>query len=604
MVTRATSVSTPRIGVRSRGRRGSVAPAIGLVVMLLAVAMLGTALGRLPSDATSRTGAASLAALDAPAALDRLPGVDETEWPRSRHPVGGFAFVRCTNLWTAHADGSAPRRILSMPGISSPTFSPDGRTIALLAGTAAGTDLWLAAADGSVTRRVGTIAEDGDPVLTTVGPLGWSPDGTRLAFSLMPAGIRGGTTSHWVLWLDSGRFDRVGEGGDEPVWLGRQVLVAGRNDGAVEKLWGNRWTARRLSKVGDVRGVAFAPGWWAWEWEKQTALLVDDGDSLSLSWQRGPYRTRAAVTTEPPAGHTFDADGRIAVLQHGTVAVTLLDETGERDLGLFDPVTSGWTTLDHAWDAAGSPAPSTLGSLEEQRAVGLARDLMWSLGHPDPGRAELLLAEPLDPGLVPFGHVGYAIGDPERMGDAWTIPAYAYGRMDAALGTRDLTVTVRDLDGRLAATLEAAGPVVPLRTVDDAALYLDRILTVPVIAPTGFPSGARLAERWAIDAWSWAGRTTGSLHVSAPGIGRLSFYYGDGGLGCGAYPVPLELETGTSAIVQDPETSGGYNAIAWPAAPRDSSGPFGISGQAPTETLVAIATAMDASRRRTTSTPP
>ena len=45
--------------------------------------------------------------------------------------------------------------------------------------------------------------------------------------------------------------------------------------------------------------------------------------------------------------------------------------------------------------------------------------------------------------------------------------------------------------------------------------------------------------------------------------------------------------------------SGGYNAIAWPAAPKDTSGPFGISARTSTETLVAIATAMDASRRST-----
>jgi WD40 repeat protein len=597
MATRATSVAIPRIRLRSRDHRGRVAPAIALVVVLVAVASLGTALGRLPSTAIPRTRAPSLVALHMPGSLDTLTGVEETAWPKSRYPLGGFAFVRCTNLWTAHADGSAPRRILSMPGISSPTFSPDGRTIAFLAATAAGTDVWLAAADGSVTRRLGTIADGGDPVLTPVGPLAWSPDGTRLALSLMPAGIRGGTPSHWVLWLDSGMFDRVGEGGDQPVWLGRQVLVAGRTDGTVEKLGGSKWTARRLSKVGGVRAVAFAPGWWAWEWEKQTALLVDDGGSLSLSWQKRPYATRSAFGTDPPAGYAFDPNGRLAILQHGTVAATLLDEDGERDLGLFDPLSLEWTMLDYAWDAAGSPAPATLGTIEEQRAVQLARDLLWSLGRPDRANADLLLAAPLDPELVPFGHVGYAIGDAVREGDAWTIPAHTYGRMGAALGTRDVEVTIRDVDGRLAATLAAAGPVVRLRTVDDAAAYLDRILTVPVIAPAGLPEGTRLASRWAIDAWTWRGRTTGTLHLSAPGIGKMSFYYGDGGLGCGAYPVPLELETGTHAIVQDPEMSGGYNAIAWPAAPKDTSGPFGISANAPTETLVAVATAMDASRR-------
>ena len=60
----------------------------------------------------------------------------------------------------------------------------------------------------------------------------------------------------------------------------------------------------------------------------------------------------------------------------------------------------------------------------------------------------------------------------------------------------------------------------------------------------------------------------------------MSFYYGDGGLGCGAYPVPLDLQTGTHAIVQDPEMSGGYNAIAWPAAPRTYEAPRDLGERA------------------------
>ena len=598
MATRATSLPFPWARER-HDRVRNPAAVVGVLVVLVSVASLATALGRLPAAVSPPRAErlVGLVALRPPASLDAIAGVEETAWPKSRYPVGGFAFVRCTNLWTAHADGSAPRRILTMPGISSPTFSPDGRTIAFLAAGSAGTEIWLAAADGSSTRRLGTIAADGEPVLTHVGPLAWSPDGTRLAFSLMPASVRGGTPSHWALRLDAGLFDPIGEGGDEPVWLDRQVLVAGRNDGAVERLWGNRYIPKRLSKVGDVEALAFAPGWWAWEWEKQTALLVDDGGELALSWQNRPWGIGSDVSATAPAGYAFDPGSRLAILQHGTVAVTLIDETGERDLGIFDPSSLTWTTLDYAWDANGSPAPAVVGSVEEQRAVQLAQDLLWSLGRPDRANADLLLAEPADPSLLPFVRVGYAIDDAVRDGDAWTIPAHTFGRMGAAIGTRDVAVTVRDVDGRLAATLTATGPIVRIRTVDDAARYLERVLTVPVIAPAGLPDGTRLASRWAIDAWSWRGRTTGSLHVSAPGIGRLDFYYGNGGLGCGAYPVPLELETRTHAIVQDPEMSGGYNAIAWPAEAKDSSGPFGISANTSTETLVAIATAMDASRR-------
>ncbi len=566
--------------------------------MVVALTSLSTAMVRLPSGVTPRTEprVASLAALRSPESIDSFAGIDEAAWPKSRHPVGGFAFVRCTNLWTAHADGSGPRRILSMPGISSPTFSPDGRTIAFLAATATGTDIWLAAADGSATRRLGTIAEDGDPVLSGVGPLEWSPDGSRLAFTVRPAGIRGGTTAHWLLSLDSGMFEPAGEGGDEPVWLERQVLVAGRSEGEVEQLWGERWTAKRLSKVGDIQAVAFAPGWWAWEWEKQTAMLVEDGaGTLSLSWQKRPYATGSAFTAEAPPGFRFDPSGRLAVLQHGTVAATLIDEDGERDLGLFDPATLAWTTLDYAWDASGSPAPAAVGTIEEQRVVQLAHELLWSLGRRDPTRADLLLLQPLEGDLGLFRHLGYTIGEPVRVGDVWSIPAHTYGRIDESIGTRDIVVSIRAVDGRLAATVDHIGPIVPLRTVRDAVRFLDRVLTVPVLAPAGLPQGTVLAGR-AIDAWSWRGRSTGSLHVIAPGLGRLSFYYGDGSLGCGTYPVPLELATGTPAIIQDPDMSGGYNAIAWPAGRNDSSGPFGIWGRVSPEELVAIGSAMDASR--------
>lgn len=604
MVTRATSIALPQI------RHGSVrvrnpAPVVGLLVVVVSVASLASALGRLPADVSAPRAErlTGLAALRTPERLDPLDewfdpiaGVTDASFPRSPHPVGGFAFVRCTNLWTANADGSNPRRVLSMPGISSPTFSPDGRTIAFLSSGSSGTQIWLAAADGSATRRVGTIAVDDEPILTNVGPLAWSPDGDLLAFSLMPPALRGGVTTHWTLDLSTGLVGQIGEGGDEPVWLGRQVLVAGRTDGTVEKLGGSRWTARRLSKVGGVRALAFAPGWWAWEWEKQTALLVDDGDELVLSWQKRPYGIGSAFSASPPAGYVFDPGSRLAVLQQGSVAVTLLDRTGERDLGLFDPTSLGWTTLDYAWDAAASPAPAVIGSVDEQRAITLAQDLLWSLGRPDPSRSELLLERPLSHDLVPFRHLGYTLGEAERDHGAWSIAAYVHGQMTSGFGARDLVVRVREVNGRLAASVEPVGPLVRLRTVRDAVRYLERVLTVPVLAPAGLPPGSRLGPR-GIDAWSWRGRATGSLYVTAPGMGRLTFYYGDGGLGCGAYPMPLELETGTPAIMQDPAESGGYNAIAWPAGPKETSGPFGIAGQVPTDDLVRIANAMDGGRR-------
>jgi hypothetical protein len=115
------------------------------------------------------------------------------------------------------------------------------------------------------------------------------------------------------------------------------------------------------------------------------------------------------------------------------------------------------------------------------------------------------------------------------------------------------------------------------------------------VAPAGLPANARLAPN-AFQAWTWRGRTSGSLSVQVPGTGRLTFYYGSGGFGCGPKPIPTELESGTPALVSDPRGSGGYNVVAWPARPKNTSAPFGIAGQAPPSTLLAIANAMDRAR--------
>lgn len=570
-------------------------PLLGILVAGVAATSLGVALARLPADVAAPGRPVTLAAVRVPETLDPIAAAPAGSWPRSEHPIGGLAFVRCTNLWTSNADASNARRILTMPGIASPTFSPDGRTIAFLATGAFGTQIWMTSADGSARRLLGTLREDGAPVLADVGPVEWAPDGTRLALGIVTPGTRASTTTHWIVDLPSGAFERVEPGGAAFTWLGRQVLAAGRDDGDVRQLWGSKWTARRMSNDGAVDRLAFAQGWWAWEWQKHTALLLHDGaGDLRLEWRTGPTHARRPVTTEAPNGYTFDPSARLAVVQHGPVAATLVDASGERDLGLFDPVSGGWQVLDYAWDAAASPAPPALGGVERQRAVELAQTILWHLRQPE--RVELLLASPVEHGVAPFRHMGSTFEQPVRRDGGWSIRAHAFGRLGEGFGARSLRVEVRNVGGRLAGTVVPAGPLVRIRTVDDAVRFLGRTLTVRVLAPAGLPEGTTLAAR-ALDAWSWRGRTTGSLNVIAPGFGRLTFYYGSGSLGCGSYPIPVDLSSGTPAIMQDPEMSGGYNAVAWPAEPKDASGPFGVSGRVPPAVLVAIAGATDANRR-------
>src|SRR5207247_9182667 len=111
--------------------------------------------------------------------------------------------------------------------------------------------------------------------------------------------------------------------------------------------------------------------------------------------------------------------------------------------------------------------------------------------------------------------------------------------------------------------------------------------------------GTNLAST-ALCAWSWGGRTAGQLGLvvtwTSGNPKTLSVFYGQGGFGCGPSPVPLQLNTGTSAIASDPTESGSYTQVAWPAGPNDFSGPLGLSGTLPRETMFGLAGDIDAER--------
>jgi WD40 repeat protein len=595
MATRAVSVPAIHrrgfgegIGIREPLRR-AMRPVAGLLLLVsvVAVPLTVTLAG---SDGVVPRAVVRLAS------LDPIAGLPETAWPRADAPSAGLTFVRCTNLWSMLPDGSAAHRLFSMPGLSSPTFSPDGRTIAFLAVRPEGQQVWMAATDGSRLLQVGTLQSGGRPTPAAAG-LTWSPDGTRLAFALAPSA--GSAWSVWTLDVATGAFEQVGTGGPSPFWTDRSLLDASAEASAdFHVLVGHdRWVAKRLSSSDEDLAAALSAGWWTDSWRKDTAIVRITAGLPELVVSNRPGQ-RHGLVTSPPSGERIAAFARPAVLEGGPVAVTLIDEQGGKDLGLFDPATSRWTVLDYAWDPAWSPAPPALGSVEAAEAASLVRHLLWTWNR-NPDRAGLLLQGGGNPDLVSFRRLGFTFSPPERSADGWSIPATLFGRTDGGFAFRRVAFRVRTDAGRLVVDPVRLQGLRYVRTIGQAVRLLRSMLTVDVVAPAGLPQGTHLAAN-ALSAWSWGGRTTGQLGLVVPGTSgnpkTLSVFYGQGGFGCGPSPVPLQLATGTSAIASDPAESGSYAQVAWPAGPNDFGGPLGLSGTLPRETMIGIAAAMDADR--------
>ncbi len=596
MAIRAISVPATRSGIRPlrRSLERFAMPLVGFAVLVSAVAV------PLATSRSAEPAAPPLAARPLPASsivhLDRLPGLASRLRPKSDAPAGGMVFVRCTNLWTALPDGTNPRRLLSMAGLSSPTFSPGARTVAFLGRGPEGQEIWMAAADGSATTLVGAIQSGGAPPAAIATGLTWSPQGDRLAFALLsPVDLPSSGSSIWTLDIATGRIERVGTGWPAPTWIGKSLIVAktGPQGRHFHALWGRNWAGKELTSGDEDFAAAVSPGWWAYLWQKDAAIVrAGDDGKVELAVRSGIGRKDARVTT-PPEGYAISTTALPAVLQNGPVAVTLIGPDGGRDLGLVDPRTGTWTLIDYAWDAVWSPAPPAIGRLAAQRAAGVSRELL-SAWERRPGNARLILGRRVYHPLAPFDAMGYTFGRPTRMHGGWSVPATVFGRTKAGFAFRRLAIAVRADGGRLFADPIPTSSIEPIRTIEQAVAFLRSILSAHVLPAAGLPEGTRLAPD-AVSAWSWGAETTGQLNLRVPGssggrrFGSLTINFGDAGFGCVA-PEPIELSTGTPALATD------YGQVAWPAGPKASSAPYGIYSDLPREEVLRIAAAMDAER--------
>lgn len=503
--------------------------------------------------------------------LDPLTPVARSERPRSSEPVGGIVFVRCTRLWTALPDGSRERKIIEMPGISSPAFAPNARTVAFLVNGIGPDEIWLGAADGSGVAKVGALTSGGLPVDAAPTSLGWSRDGRYLSFALVTPHESPwtGGSSIWKLDLVAGEFERVGAGAS-PFWVGNKLAFSEWREHRGPDLTSNTRLARELgnrtsSDAADLAGAIERQEW------GRTAILRERNGRLSIAVLNNRYSRRARFVALPPAGYRISTRARVGMAEDGSrVWVDLVDRSGEVDLGVLDVRTERWRVLDYAWSASTSPAPTAMRA-RRQRALYAVDDLMRSWDRPRGVRATLLMGERRDRDLLPMRRLNsWTLGVPRKNGDAWVVPSSTWGPTPDGMVARHLNVTVRAEDGRLVLEPEAASALLPLRTIDDAAAFVARALDTEVPVPA-LPEGMRLQARYPVSVWSWDGRATGSINLVL-GKGQdqtATLYYGDEvgfNMGCGATNDPRATEVAGIPAMQD--RVGRARQIIWPATPK------------------------------------
>lgn len=579
------------------------------VVTVAGLAVVRSVNGGEPEVAASRptVQAASIPALD-----DVTPMPADVR-PKSPQAVGGMLFVRCTHLWAALPDGSEAHLLLSKAGLASPTFAPDGKTIAFLAQGTTGPEIWMAAADGSTMTEVGALSSAGVPIGAAASSLQWSPDSQTLAFALSTPGDPWGMGSAiWELNVAAGTFSRIASGVTDPAWVGKRLVAVSGADGTPDFIIlgtfdgnnGANIVAKRLSSPTDDVSVGVPPVHWYGVGSEIAATVVRGTDgTLALALRKSPWNGKPYATEAAPAGERLDPASRPAVSGDGTfVSIALIGADGGRDLGMFDTLTNKWTVKDYAWDPAFSPATPALATTQLWRASNIARAFLESRSG---GRSDSRLF--LDSGvrhadLAFTGEIGQTLAAPRRTAGGWSVPATVFGQHGNGFAYRDLNISVRPQAGRMVVEVARASGLRRIRTIPDAVRFLRRTLTVQVTAPMGLPPGASLATTHPVSAWSWNDRTTGSLRIQVPftGNGRstLTFGYDDGGFGCGSSSVPTDIAGTQGDVVRNAAIAqGSMPEVIWPAKPGASSAPFSIAGDLPRRVLLKIASATEAARR-------
>ena len=257
------------------------------------------------------------------------------------HPI---AYERFEGVATIRPDGTGDRVIVKHA--DAPTWSPDHSRIAFVLKNA----IWTARADGSDRRRVLTVAHGlpFDPA--------WSPDGKRIAYvrsteTPRPGAEDGEVDEHHTVYTvrPDGSGRRAVHEGDAPAWTptGNHIVLAGAGALGIVKPDGTgyRRLVRTSSYISDVavsrdgRRIAYlqslgttAIGVYDRRTARNRLLVKDDRTALidiawtpggsRMAWIEHPIRRTGTVTTRLYTARP-DGSGRTALFAFPKGSLTI-----------------------------------------------------------------------------------------------------------------------------------------------------------------------------------------------------------------------------------------------------------------------------------------